>query len=73
MSDNDNHADTANTLNDVASTQPTASDVPAPTVNPSSATDSSGNNIILNEGNHQTTNLTSTQTPSNQGPETIQK
>ena len=72
MSD-DNHADTANTLNDVASTQPTASNAPAPTTNPSTATDSSGNNIILNEGGHNTADISSTQAPSNQGPDVIQK
>ena len=73
MSDNDNHADTANTLNDVASTHPTASDAPTPTTNPSTATDSSGNNIILDDKPTHTANLSSTQTPSNQGPNTIQK
>jgi hypothetical protein len=71
MSD-ENHADTANTLDNVASTQPFATDAPAPTANPSSATDSSGNTVILNDTPTHTTNFTSTPTPSNLGP-TVQK
>ncbi|MCX6727262.1 MAG: hypothetical protein NTX11_00410 [Candidatus Saccharibacteria bacterium] len=71
--DDENHADTANTLDNVASTQPVVSDAPAPAVNPSTATDSSGNNIILNEGGHNTADISSTQASSNQGPDVIQK
>lgn len=72
MSD-ENHADTANTLDNVASTPLVASDAPAPTANPSTATDSSGNNVILNEGGYHTVDISSTQAPSNQGAETTQK
>ncbi len=69
----ENHADTANTLDDIASQQPPqASDAPVPTTNPSTVTDPSGNTIILNEGPNHTANIPSTPTPSKQGPD-IQK